>query len=271
MSFSEPMKSSCFWPAISLLFAVACSSAFADQDFDDELSLVEPPLSCLGLEPCEAKPDPAYRVMRKKGSQEAEQVLEQIYALPEADKRFFYGKLSNARGFAIFPEVRKSGVMAASVYGKGIMSFRDQTWEWKPPILLHLHGTSFGPHMTAQRGTIIFVFDRICDIRDFIQGHHRLLTTGPSTSIAHVDHPEPAELGGIKIYTVSNGITMGQSLESYSVHIDEEGNAELYGVDIKPHCILDMGRVGPQLPWFIKFMRNMQLPPGQPHSTSTIR
>jgi lipid-binding SYLF domain-containing protein len=287
MPLAKPSKPRYLGLAIILLVMAASPVVIADQYAEDELAGVEPPLTCLGLEPCDLPRDSAtsqgngkhkrYRGskdetdVRPKGSAEAERVLEQVYALPEADKRFFYDKLSVARGFAIFPDVRKSGLMAATVYGNGIMSFRDQTWEWKPPILLHLHGKSFGPHITAQRSTIIFVFDRICDIRDFLQGHHNLVTTGATASIAHVGHAKPAELGGIKIYTVSNGITMGQSLESYSVHIDEEGNTALYGMDIKPHCILDMARVGPQLPWFMKFMRNMQLPPGQPHSTTTVK
>lgn len=287
MSLTELLKLRCLGPAIVTLIAVASPPVFADQYAQDELWGIEPPLTCLGLEPCEAQPDSVtpqgngkqkrYRGSRvdqgarTKGSAEAERVLEQVYALPQADKRFLYDKLSVARGFAIFPDVRKSGVMAASVYGKGIMSFRDQSWEWKPPILLHMHGKSIGPQIAAQRSTIVFIFDRLCDIRDFLQGHHNLLTTGATTSIEHVDHPEPTELGGINIYTVNNGVAMGQSLESYSVHIDEEGNAALYGVDVKPHCILDMARVGPQLPWFLKFMRNIQLPPGHPDSTTTIK
>ncbi len=287
MSSAKLLKSRFLGPAIILFVMAASPMAIADQYAEDELAGIEPPLTCLGLEPCGAPPPSAashgngkqkrYRGskddkdVRPKGSAEAEQVLEQVYALPEADKRFFYDKLSFARGFAIFPEVRKSGLMAATVYGKGIMSFRDQTWEWKPPILLHIHGKSLGPQIAAQRSTVVFIFDRLCDIRDFLQGHHNLLITGPATSIEHVGHPAPTELGGIKIYTVSDGMAMGQSLESYSVHIDEEGNTALYGVDIKPHCILDMARVGPQLPWFMRFMQQMQLPPGQPDSTTTVK
>jgi len=281
MSLSERVKSRFIVPAIIALVAAASSAVFADQEADDELSAIEPPLSCLGLGPCDApqgnemqqryRGSSTDRSTRTKGSEEAERVLEQVYALPEADKRFLYGKLAEARGFAIFPEVRKSGVMAASVYGKGIMSFRDQSWEWSPPILLHMQGTSIGPQFCAQCSRIIFIFDRICDVRDFLQGQHRLITTGPSTSMEHVGHPEPPEVGGIRIYTVSNGVTMGQSLENYSIHIDEEGNAALYGVDFKPGCILEGRRVGFQAPWFLKYMQNMHLPPGQPHSTTTVK
>ena len=280
MSLSERMNSRVIVPALIALIAAASSAVFADQRAEDELSAIEPPLSCLGLGPCDApqgdeveqgyRDSSADKSTRIKGSEEAERVLEQVYALPEADKRFLYDKLSVARGFAIFPEVRKSGVMAASVYGKGIMSFRDQSWEWSPPILLSMQGTSFGPQFCAQCSRIIFIFDRICDVRDFLQGQHRLVTTGPSTTMEHVGHPEPAETVGIRIYTVSNGVTMGQSLENYSIHIDEEGNAALYGVDFEPGCILEGRRVGFQAPWFLRYMQNMQLPPGQPHSTTIV-
>ena len=295
MSLSELVKLRYLGPTIIALVAAASPAVSADRNADDEfssiedeLSLIEPPLTCMGLQPCEAKPDAdavevngnqkRYRGKskvedgtRKKGSEEAERVLEQVYAIPEADKRFFYDKLATARGFAIFPEVRKSGVMAASVYGKGIISFRDQSWEWSPPILLTMQGKSIGPQLCAQCSRIIFVFDKICDVRDFLTGHHHLVTTGSDTSMEHVGHPEPTSPGGINIYTVSKGVTMGQSLESYSIHIDEEANTALYGIDVKPGCIVEAGRIGLQAPWFMRFMQNIQLPPGQPHSTTTIK
>ena len=290
MSLSELVKLRCLVPAIIALVAAASPAVFANQDADDELSLIEPPVTCLGLHPCEVKPDSdaaqvngrqkRYRgnakidkATRKKGSVEAERLLEQVYALPEADKRFLYGKLSEARGFAIFPEVRRSGVMATAAYGRGIISFRDQSWEWSPPLLLHMQGTSFGPQMVAQTSRIIFVFDKMCDIRDFLSGHHHLVTGGSDTVMEHVGHPdpEPRSSGGIKVYTVDNGMAMGQSLEGFTIHIDEEANAALYGVDFKPGCIVEGGRVALKLPWFVKFIQNMQLPPGQPQSTTTIK
>ena len=286
---SELLKLRYLVPAAIALIAAASPAVYADDEFDDELSRIEPPFSCLGLQPCDAKPDPAASqasgkqerfhgsktgtAARQKGSEEAERLLEQVYALPEADKRFLYGKLSEARGFAIFPEVRRSGVMATAAYGKGIISFRDQTWEWSPPLLLHMQGTSFGPQMVAQTSRIIFVFDKMCDIRDFLSGHHHLVTGAADTVMEHVGHadPEPRSSGGIKVYTVDNGMAMGQSLEGFTIHIDEEASAALYGVDFKPGCIVEGGRVALKLPWFVKFIQNMQLPPGQPQSTTTIK
>lgn len=288
MFLSDLLKLRYLGPVIVMLATIASPGVFAHEVVEDELSLIEPPFSCLGLSPCDAKPGPdvpqeigkqmGYRGnadvdkgARKKGSEEAERMLEQVYAIPEADKRFFYDKLSEARGFAIFPEVRKSGLMAAVVYGKGIISFRDQTWEWSPPILLTLQGTSFGPQIAAQTSRIIFIFDKICDVRDFLANHHHLATTVSGTSMEHVGHAKPASPGGINVYTVSDGVAMGQSIGGFSIQIDEEANAALYGVDFKPGCIAEGRRIVPQLPWFIRYMQNMQLPPGQPQSTTTIK
>jgi lipid-binding SYLF domain-containing protein len=247
----------------------------------------EPPVSCLGIKPCngdsesiktgghgETKrhrwgmPD---NFDKKIASEMARLILEQVYALPEADKRFIFDKLEHARGFAIFPEVQRSGVIAARVYGKGIVSFRITNEEWSPPILLTMQGQSIGPQLCAQCSRIVFIFDTICGIKDFLTGHHHLVSSVLGTSIEHVDHPEPDEPLDISIYTIHNGVTMGQSLDNYTIHIDEEANAALYGIEIKPGCIVEGVRIGPKPPWFQQFYERMLLPPGQPHGTTQIK
>jgi hypothetical protein len=80
------------------------------------------PVTCLGLHPCENPDSDAAQVngrqkryrgnakidkaTRKKGSVEAERLLEQVYALPEADKRFLYVSCQ-ARG-SYLSEVREA-------------------------------------------------------------------------------------------------------------------------------------------------------------------
>jgi lipid-binding SYLF domain-containing protein len=210
-------------------------------------------------------------VGRARGSIEAEAVLEKVYALPQADRRFLLSKLDDARGFAIFPEVRKSGVMAATVYGRGIMAFRDDFWEWTTPILLSLQGRSVGPQLSADRSTIIFIFDRICSVRDFLTAHHHISTTPQGTVITHIGHPEPHDPMGISVHVLQHGMSMGQSIDSYSIHIDEAGNAALYGIDFSPACLVQGVSASPKLPWMIKFFERMALPPGIPERTIDIR
>lgn len=245
------------------------------------------PLNCLGVQPCTilqtsddareksdllckpaTPPENGNRIPEGKA---AEQVLEKVYAIPESEKKFILGKLGNAKGFAIFPDVRKDGVMAATVYGKGIILYRDEMAEWSPPILLTMQGQSLGPQVCAQCSRIVFIFDTSTGVRDFLTGHHHFVTSTTGTSIEHVDHPKPGVPLNITIYTIHDGMAIGQSLDNYAIHIDEEANAALYGIQIKPGCIVEGVRIGPRPPWFQQFYERMMLPPGQPHGKTQIK
>jgi lipid-binding SYLF domain-containing protein len=273
--------------ATSLIVGMA--AAHAAQPDGSVLPPPEPPASCLGLSECKPPPAPSaddWRTRlppyplpsriygdsaRARGSAEAEGVLEQVYAMPEADRRFLLSRLDDARGFAIFPEVRKSGVMAATVYGRGIMAFRDDFWEWTTPILLSMQGRSVGPQVSADRTTVIFIFDRICSVRDFLTAHHHISSTPQGTVITHIGHAEPHDPMGISVHVLQRGMSMGQSIDSYSIHIDEAGNAALYGIDFSPACLVQGVSASPKLPWMIKFFERMALPPGIPERTIDIR
>lgn len=293
-------KTRCAARLVGGLIVLASMTVHAQQPAPSAVAEVDPSASCLGIAPCstllspleepvEASPDVSGRLPdahprryrgarflyengeRTLGSEAAEAVLERIYALPEDEKNFLLAKLKTARGFAIFPEVRKSGVMAATVYGRGILAFRDDRYEWSTPILLSMQGHSVGPQFCAQCSRIIFIFDRICSVRDFLAGHHHISTTPAGTVVKHVDHPEPEDPMGISIYTLQDGISVGQSIDSYSIHIDEAGNAELYGVDFSPACLVEGVVAGPKTPWMLKFFQKMALPPGTPDRTINIR
>lgn len=273
--------------AMSLIAGIA--GVHAAQPDGRALLPSEPPASCLGFSQCEPPPAPSaddwqtrlprYPIPtriygdseRARGSAEAEAVLEKVYSLPEADRRFLLSRLEDARGFAIFPDVRKSGVMAATVYGRGVMAFRDDFWEWTTPILLSLQGRSLGPQFSADETTVIFIFDRICSVRDFLSEHHHMSTTPQGTVITHIGHAEPHEPMGISIHVLRRGMSMGQSIDSYSIHIDEAGNAALYGIDFSPACLVQGVSAGPRLPWMLRFFEKMALPPGIPERTINIR
>lgn len=264
-----------------MLISLAGQAAFAGHE------LLDTPLNCLGIQPCtivqtsddvREEPDvlcrpaaPFENGNRLSAGKAAEQVLEKIYAIPASEKKFILGKLGNAKGFAIFPDVRKDGVMAATVYGKGIILYRDEKAEWSPPILLTMQGQSLGPQVCAQCSRIVFIFDTASGVRDFLTGHHHFVTSSIGTSIEHVDHPQPGEPLNITIYTIYDGMAIGQSLDNYAIHIDDEANAALYGIEIKPGCIVEGVRIGPRPPWFQQFYERMMLPPGQPHGKTQIK
>jgi lipid-binding SYLF domain-containing protein len=138
-------------------------------------------------------------------------------------------------------------------------------------MVLSLQGRSLGPQVCAQCSRIVFIFDSTEGVRDFLTGHHHFVTTAAGMSVAHVDHPEPGEPLKITIYTMHNGVAIGQSLDNYAIHLDQAANASLHGIEAKPGCIAEGMRIGPRRPWFQQVYERMLLPPGQPHDTTLLQ
>jgi len=217
-----------------------------------------PALSCLGEQIC-ADHAPTFP---GRARELADQVLAQVYALPDEEKRYFLEQRRDAVGFAIFPNVQRSGFMMATLYGKGILAYRDETGGWSLPILLTIQGQSVGPQFGAQTSSIIFMFKTVCGLKDFLTGHHHIDIGPTGTTIEHVDHDmDPLD---ITVHAFDRGgMLFGQSLDTYSIHIDEEANAALYGVQLKPGCIVEGTRSGFKAPWMMQFFENMKLRPGE--------
>jgi SH3 domain-containing YSC84-like protein 1 len=218
-----------------------------------------PPLACLGEQICGATPADIPSSARETASQ----VLEQVYALPDEEKRYFLDKRRDAVGFAIFPNVQRQGFMVASVYGKGILSYRDNDGGWSPPILLTIKGQSTGPQFGAQSSNVIFIFNTRCGIKDFLSGHHHILTHPSGPVVEHVEHE--AEPLSVTVHSFDRGGMLGQSSDTFTIQIDEEANAALYGVSLKPGCIVEGMRSGFKTPLILHYFQTMQLPPGQAH------
>jgi hypothetical protein len=72
---------------------------------------------------------------------------------------------------------------------------------------------------------------------------------------------------GITIYAFQHGILIGQSFDRYAIHIDEEANAALYGVAVKPGCVVEGIQTGVKRPWFQRYFEKMSLPPDVAHTT----
>lgn len=226
-----------------------------------------PSVSCLGEDICAGFPQDVS--LRSRAL--ANEVLAAVAALPEQEQRFFLEKRRNAKGFAIFPSVQKGGIMGASIFGRGVLSVREDDGSWTPPVLLTLEGQSVGPQVGMQSSNVLFLFHTICSVKDFLSGHHHLSYAGSGCSIVHVDHPGPEtdEPTDITIHVFERGVVIGQSVDRYSVHIDEESNAALYGVKVRPSCMLDAVRGGLSLPWMLRYLEKMGRPSDQAHSTYT--
>lgn len=220
--------------------------------------------TCLGEQVCGNPPAD----IPFKAREAANQVLEQVYALPEEEKRYFLDKRHDAVGFAIFPNVQRQGFMISALYGKGILSYRDNGG-WSPPILLTMRGQSVGPLMGKQSSNVIFIFKSVRGIKDFLSGHHHVSTHMTGAAVEHVEHE--ADPLGISVHIFDRGGMLGQSTDTYSIHIDEDANAALYGVSLKPGCVLEGMRAGPKAPWLLRYFETLQLPPGQAHRVIELK
>jgi lipid-binding SYLF domain-containing protein len=197
--------------------------------------------------------------------------LEAVDALTDKEKHYFLETRRDARGFAIFPNIQKGGVFGARIFGRGILSFRDDQGEWSPPVILTLEGQSIGPQFGAQSSNLIFIFKKICSLKDFLSQHHHISTSGLGVTVEHVDHQAPSEATDMMVHVFEHGVIMGQSVDRYMISIDQETNAALYGLDIKPGCIVDGTRTGLQIPWMLRFVEKLSLPADRAHSTYTAR
>jgi lipid-binding SYLF domain-containing protein len=245
------------WPAL-LLGAFLAAGAVAEETRG-------PSLTCLGEEVCA----PAKAGTPPQARAAAERVLEEVYALPDEEKRHFLEARRDAVGFAIFPNVQRQGMFIGTMYGKGVLSYKDEFGDWSPPILLTIQGQSFGPQFGAQTSNIIFIFRTVCGLRDFLVGHHHMMPQADGVAIEHVGHE--ANPLDIQVHVFNRGGMFGQSTDVYTIHIDADANASLYGYDLQPGCIVETMRVGPRAPWMFRFFETLRLPPGQPHSTIELK
>lgn len=191
----------------------------------------------------------------------ADWVLEQVYSLPEEEKRYLLEQRRESVAFAIFPNVQRQGFMGGSLHGNGLLSYREPKGGWSPPILLVLQGQSTGPLFGAQYSSILFTFRTETGLKDFLREHHHVWISGEQTFIDHVDHT-PSSLA-IRVHAFQRGAMMGQSQDTYRISIDEAANASLYGVHLKPGCLVEATRSGFKAPWMLKYFESLQLEPGQ--------
>lgn len=203
----------------------------------------------------------------QRGMESVRVVFEQFHAMPEQEMRYFREKTRGARGFAVFPDVQKRGLLGAVLFGRGLMAYRDNEDKWSPPILLTLEGQSVGPQFGAQSSNYLFIFETICGVKDFLSGHHHLSTSGLGTTVEHVGDTGPSEPLGITVHVFEHGLMLGQSYDRYAIQIDEEANAALFGVALKPGCIVEGIRYGLQRPWVQRFLERQGLPDGRAHET----
>ena len=116
---------------------------------------------------------------QEKRMNDATDVLDQILRIPE--QAVPPALLSRAYAIAVFPNVRKAGVIIGIRRGKGIIVVRNDDNTWSNPSFLTLTGGSLGLQLGAQSTDTILVFKTRKGVDGISNGK---LTLGADASIA---------------------------------------------------------------------------------------
>lgn len=179
-------------------------------------------------------------------------VLQQVAALPDTEKQILRTELQDAHGIAVFPGLIKAGMVFANLYGRGVLSYREFGKDWSPPILLTVQGNSWGPQVGAQWIDVLVVFHTARSVESFLAGDLNVALEMLLAPVARQTVSGPDGAPEIMTYIFRRGLLMGQSIDAFSVTIDETANRALYGEAMKAGGTTKGVRLGPRWPPFVK-------------------
>jgi lipid-binding SYLF domain-containing protein len=141
--------------------------------------------------------------------------------------------MDKAKCIAVFPGVVKAALGVGGRHGKGVLSCRDASGHWGPPIFLTMSGGSFGFQAGVEKADVVLFFMNEKSARALLNNKFTLgakagLAAGPvgRTAEADTDIKLNAE---IYSYARSKGLFAGISLEGSRIAADKDGTRALYG------------------------------------------
>lgn len=189
---------------------------------------------------------PAISQQTAQPVESASEVLDRLFVDHPAAWERFHALLEDAHGFAVFPGLIKAGFLVANIYGRGVLTYRDEDGRWSPPILLTIRGQSVGPQIGLLVSDVLIVMKTRRSLESLLTGSMKLgMDVPPRTGVEL-----PAEAGAAEIvsYALRRGAMIGQSIDEYIVSIDDPGNLTLYGQTLQPGEIARGIRMGLRLP-----------------------
>jgi lipid-binding SYLF domain-containing protein len=171
---------------------------------------------------------------------QAQEVLEELRE--SLDRSLFAALLKRAEGIAIFPEVKRVGLVVGGYFGEGLVLREDEEGRFFGPAFFRIEGVSVGPQIGIQsQGLVLLLMNRAgveAFYKDgFTLGGNISITAGPVGRgfSAGVD----TELSSsIYAYAISRGLFVGASLEGSRIREDERANQQFFGRKISAREIL---------------------------------
>lgn len=161
---------------------------------------------------------------------QAVDVLSSITEMP--DREIPQAMLKDVAGVAIFPQVRKWGIMVGLQRGKGILVSRSGT-RWGTPLFVTLSGGTVGWQLGIQSVDLVLFLRTPQSVQLVLEGK---LTVGVDAGVSagsvgrHAGAITDTSLGAeIFTYARSRGFFAGVTLASADIIPDEDANAAFYG------------------------------------------
>jgi lipid-binding SYLF domain-containing protein len=150
--------------------------------------------------------------------------------------------VNEARCIAVFPGVVKAALGFGARHGKGVMSCRDASGHWGPPVFMEMSGGSLGFQIGVEKADVVLFFMTDKSVQSILESKFSLgakagVAAGPvgRTAEASTDVKLNAE---IYSYARSKGAFAGLSLEGAKIAPDNSDNSEFYGKSASPKAIL---------------------------------
>jgi lipid-binding SYLF domain-containing protein len=150
--------------------------------------------------------------------------------------------MEQARCIAVFPGVVKAALGIGARHGKGVMSCRDASGHWGPPVFLELSGGSYGFQVGVEKADVVLFFmtdksvQAVLDSK-FTLGAKAGVAAGPVGRTAEADTDIKLD-SEIYSYSRSKGLFAGVSLEGAKIAPDKSDNRRFYGKTTDPRAIL---------------------------------
>lgn len=169
----------------------------------------------------------------------------------EPDKVVPARLVDDAECIGVIPNVIKGAFGVGGRAGKGILTCRNESGEWSPPIFIKLWGGSLGFQIGAKATDLVLFFmtersARALLKRNFTLGGDASIAAGPQGRSAHVgtDITFRAE---IYSYAKSRGLFVGLSLDGAHLAPYDKATDSYYGQRVWPGQVLFDHEV-PRLP-----------------------
>lgn len=160
---------------------------------------------------------------------------------------------------AVIPGVVKGALGFGGRHGKGVLSCRDTSGTWSPPIFLTLSGGSFGLQIGVEKADVVLFFMNEKGARSLVESKFTLsgkagVAAGPvgRTGEAATDIKLNAE---IYSYAKSKGLFAGISLEGSRLAPDNDALERFYGKSARPDQVLFQQKAPSRPPAIQPFLR----------------